>query len=86
MQGKLWLVTFLLVFSSACLSQLVFLPNHIKSPNFIFLLPNHIKSPNFNEKIGTPHSKSPPAHGCKTWQQAHTRPSCKSKPPKGSVG
>lgn len=39
-----------------------------------------------DEKIGTPHSKSPPAHGCETWQQAHTRPSCKSKPPKGSVG
>ncbi|KAF8080941.1 hypothetical protein N665_0913s0007 [Sinapis alba] len=70
MQGILWLITFILVFSWS--SQV--------------LLPNHIKSPNFNEKIGTPRSKSPPASGCGTPHQAHTRPSCKSKPSKGSGG
>ncbi|CAN6810488.1 unnamed protein product [Brassica oleracea] len=72
MQILLWLMTFIFVFSSAYSSQV--------------LLPNHIKSPYFNEKIGTPHSKSPPAAGCGIPQQAHTRSSCKSKTSKGSGG
>ena len=45
--------------------------------NFCFLI---------DEKIGTPHSKSPPAAGCETPQPAHTRSSCKSKTSKGSGG
>ncbi|CAL9220675.1 unnamed protein product [Arabidopsis halleri] len=77
MQGVLlWLITFLVVFSSAYSSQ--------------NLIPQPIKSRDFNEKIATPHSISPPARHCrlKTYQQVDTRPSysCKGTPPRGTGG
>ncbi|KAL0857634.1 hypothetical protein Bca101_062788 [Brassica carinata] len=73
MQGVLWLITFLLVFSSAYSTQV--------------LLPPPIRSPKFNEKISTPGSISPPARHCfrQTLQQLDPRP-CKRTPPKGSGG